>query len=167
MSSPDFQAAGLDPTAIPENRSGRITHAQGQEFLDRQRRQDRSYYAMAAMMLVVVAIIGQDLIRKNPPSNWIVPIAILLLPIVLVVFLIRSLSSEVKQDVADGRVLSLEGAGETSMVRGRRNVSYILTINGERLRVTGKVYTLLESSRTYRAYYLPRTQQVVNLEVLR
>lgn len=162
-----LQAAGLDASAIDENRAGRLTPSQAQTVLGEQRGVETRYLAMAVMMVVVVAIGAIRGMRDLPPSARLLGIAGLLGGPILVVLLTKSMSSTVKRDVSEGRVLSIDGPAARSMYQSRRSATYYLEVGGQSLKINRAAYHAFDpSARTYRGYYLPRTSKLVNLEIL-
>src|SRR5437588_164071 len=69
-------------------------------------------------------------------------------------------------DVREGRVESVEGAIRKRVVRGRASNSFYLEIDRRRLQVSRSSYAAAPDAGIVRAYYLPRSRRVVNLERL-
>lgn len=167
MAVRDFSTAGYDIGAIAENRAGRLTASQSQAILAKQRGDTYRYLIIAAAMLVAVAVGGRRFVGDMPPEARTIILGVMVVPVAVALLLTYSISSKVKRDVSDGKVLSIEGPAKTSVYRGRNKNYYHVTINDELLKINRDARDLIDPSRTYRALYLPRTKTVVNLEALR
>jgi hypothetical protein len=152
---------------LPENRAGHLTSDQARRFqrMAAGRRQG------ARSLAVPVGAIGALLLILNGPAasattrllfGWgflVAAAAILAAPAF----------DPIAADVRDGRVESVEGAVAKRRVQsGTRTgwTRYYLNIGGRQLQTYLSAYDAAPDAGYVRAYYLPRTRKLVNLERL-
>ena len=168
-----LQAAGFDASAIAENRAGRLTARQGEIARTQHGRKSFNEIAMGILMLLVVSVIGivqwhrgHGLAGRNDID--IAVITILFVAPLAILVRVRWKRSRVEKDIAAGRVDVIEGPGRPYWFRTRRNTYHYLVVNDVRFEVDRKAFELIDpnATPTYRAYYLPKTQTLVNVEIL-
>jgi len=153
--------------AFPENRSGRLTSEQALRFerMVSGRRQSTRGLAMpvgAIGALLLIMSGPADTAVKRHLAGWGFVAA-------AAVILAAPAFDPLAADVRDGRVEAVEGAvakrrlQSTSRTAGAR---YYLNIGGRQLRTYLSAYDAAPDSGYVRAYYLPRTRKLVNLERL-
>jgi hypothetical protein len=150
--------------ALPANRSGRLSDEQLRRWQEiaRERRMGirRAAYLPGAIGTVL-------LIADGPPSKAVArrlvgAASLALIPVIIVLANHDALSA----DVREGRVESIEGAITKRVVRGRTLSRFYMEIGRRRLQVSRSGYDAAPDAGIVRAYYLPRSLRVVNLERL-
>src|SRR5436190_8128974 len=154
-------------TAFPENRSGRLTSEQAGRFermVSGRRQSTRGlavpFGAIGALLLILSGPAATAVKRHLTGWGFVTAAA---------VFLAAPAFDPLAADVREGRVDAVEGA-----VGKRRRQStapqsftrYYLTVGGRELRTYRSGYEAAPDAGYVRAYYLPRTRKLVNLERL-
>ena len=153
--------------AFPENHSGRLTGEQARRF---ERVVSGRRQGMRGVAVPVGAIGALLLILSGPAATavkrhltgWGFVAA-------AAVFLAAPAFDPLAADVREGRVEAVEGAVGKRRVQsmGRTGATrYYLTIGGRQLRAYLSDYNAAPDAGYVRAYYLPRTRRLVNLERL-
>ena len=163
-----IEESPFSQTAFSTNQSGRLTDEQSRRWAQIAKgRRDR-----ARGVAYVFAALGAFLLFANGPAQSAAARAnggIIFLGIAAAIFVGASLEP-VNADVREGRVESVEGA----IARARRSVGtggarttyYYFDIAGRRLRATRRASDAAPAAGYVRAYFLPRSRRVVNLEQL-
>jgi hypothetical protein len=153
--------------AFPENRSGRLTSEQAGRF----ERMVSGRRLSTRGIAVPVGAIGALLLIMSGPAATAVKRHLFGWGFVAAaaVILAAPAFDPLAADVREGRVESVEGAvgkrrRQSTSRRGRTR--YYLTIGGRQLRTYLSAYDAAPDAGYVRAYYLPRTRKLVNLERL-
>jgi hypothetical protein len=153
--------------AFPENRSGRLTSDQARRFERMVGGRRRSTRGLA----VPFGAIGALLLIMNGPAasastrhltGWLFIVA-------AIVILAAPAFDPLAADVREGRVETIEGAIGKRRVQFRAptaSTRYYLIIGHRQLRTYLSAYDAAPDAGYVRAYYLPRTRKLVNLERL-
>ena len=156
----------FDAGAIAENRAGHLTPAQADAV--------RTYYRGAAarnvpvaMMMMLIVIIANALPNRTPQTpahEW----AIIAASIGVGAIALLSIWNVIAfgRDIAERKILAIDGPARRERQSARTFATYFLVIGGKRLKVDRTTYEMISPLQTYRAYYLPRSGFVVNLETL-
>ena len=152
--------------ALAVNQAGRLTDAQRRSLQGNDRSFRRSELTFAAGAAVIGIVL---LVSSGPASSaWLHPIVAVAAFVIAGVLVVRSLfaGDSVSHDLSDGTVQSVDGA-ILKRSRSTRS-SEILTIQvaGQNFDVGRSVYQYAPEAGFVRVYYLPRSHQVVNLELL-
>jgi hypothetical protein len=153
--------------ALAENRSGHLTGDQAQRFERMVGLRRKSARSLAVPVGAIGALL---LILSGPPATaakrqlagWGFVVAAL-------VILGAPSFDPLLADVSEGRVDTVEGAiGKRRLQSvGRMNLTrYYLSITGKQLRTSLTAYQAAPDAGYVRAFYLPRTRRLVNLERL-
>ena len=154
--------------AFPENRSGRLTSEQALRFERMVRGRRQSTRGLA----VPVGAIGALLLIMSGPAATAAERHRLGWGFVAAAAMILAAPAfdPLAADVREGRVDAVEGAVSKRQVRSIARASggtrYYLTIGGRQLRTFLSGYDAAPDAGYVRAYYLPRTRKLVNLERL-
>jgi hypothetical protein len=153
--------------AFPENRSGRLTSEQAGRFermVSGRRQSTRGVAvpvgAIGALLLIMSGPAATAARRHVAGWGFVAAAAVILA---------APAFDPLAADVRDGRVEAVEGAigkrrrQSTSRTGGSR---YYLTIGARQLRTYLSAYEAAPDAGYVRAYYLPRTRKLVNLERL-
>jgi hypothetical protein len=153
--------------AFPENRSGRLTSEQARRFermVSGRRQSTRGVAvpvgAIGALLLIMSGPAATAARRHVAGWGFVAAAAVILA---------APAFDPLAADVRDGRVEAVEGAvgkrrrQSTSRTGGSR---YYLTIGARQLRTYLSAYEAAPDAGYVRAYYLPRTRKLVNLERL-
>jgi hypothetical protein len=155
-------------TALAENRTGHLTSEQSGRY---QRMVAGRRQGMRSLALPIGAI-GALLLLLNGPgadpatrhlTGWG------FLAAAATLFLIGPAFDPLAADVRGNRVESVEGAigkRRVTTMAHTRSVLYYLIVGGRRLRTYRSAYDAAPDAGYVRAYYLPRTKKLVNLERL-
>lgn len=159
---------GFLPDALDDNRLGRLTPRQAQQ-LQRAELRDRALLglggltvaALSALYLVWEVVHHGLAVLENEGGAYLV------LAVGLVLILLGVFWREHRRDLESGRVEVVEGRGtreysETS--DGPPTYSYVVA--GIRFDVSDKAYEAFVDGLYYRAYFLPYSGRLVNLEVM-
>ncbi len=165
-------ANGFLPEALEANRTGRLSAQQRHTLAQREKRSQR---------LAPVISIGMI---ASSPAFWYfgllqASLVFGVLGIISFVQLLRApIQSAMDKDLAEGRVLIVEGAARKSnggkfswmgLVAGSDNPyneNYYYAVGQERFPVAEKAYHALVDGMPCRLYYLPRSKAVINIEPL-
>jgi hypothetical protein len=153
--------------AFPENRSGRLTSEQTRRFERMVSGRRQSTRGVA----VPVGAIGALLLIMSGPADTAVTRHLTGWGFVAAAaaFLAAPAFDPLAADVREGRVESVEGAVGKRRVQARARsgfTRYYLNIGGRQLRAYLSDYDAAPDAGYARAYYLPRTRKLVNLERL-
>jgi hypothetical protein len=153
--------------AFPENRSGRLNSEQARRFermVSGRRQSTRGLAvpvgAIGALLLIMSGPAATAVKRHLAGWGFVAAAAVILA---------APAFDPLAADVREGRVETVEGAvgkrrrQSNSRTRGAR---YYLTIGGRQLRTYLSAYDAAPDAGYVRAYYLPRTRKLVNLERL-
>jgi hypothetical protein len=153
--------------ALPENRSGRLTSEQALRFermVGGRRQSTRGLAvpigAIGALLLILSGPSVTAVTRHFAGWGFVAAAAVIL---------VAPAFDPLAADVRAGRVETVQGAvgkrrvQSTGRIRGTR---YYLNIGGRRLRTYLSAYDAAPDAGYVRAYYLPRTRRLVNLERL-
>ncbi len=153
--------------AFPENRSGRLTSEQARRFermVSGRRQSTRGVAvpvgAIGALLLIMSGPAATAVKRHLAGWGFVAAAA---------AFLAAPAFDPLAADVREGRVESVEGAvGKRRRQSNRRThgTRYYLNIGGRQLRTYLSAYEAAPDAGYARAYYLPRTRKLVNLERL-
>jgi hypothetical protein len=154
------------PEALGENRSGHLTADQARRFqlmVSGRRKGTRSLAlpvgAIAALLLFSSGPAATEVKRHLAGWGFVAAAAALLA---------APMFDPLAADVLDERVETVEGAIGKRRVNSTRTrlSSYYLTIGGRQLRTHLSAYDAAPDAGYVRAYHLPRTRRLVNLERL-
>jgi len=153
--------------ALAENRSGHLTSDQTQRFqrMASGRRQSTRglavpFGAIGALLLIVSGPAATAATRQRAGWGFVAAAAVILA---------APAFDPLAADVRQGRVETVQGAiGKRRVQSTARTGStrYYLTIEGRQLRTYLSAYDAAPDAGYVRAYYLPRTRRLVNLERL-
>jgi hypothetical protein len=153
--------------AFPENRSGRLASEQAGRFermVSGRRQSTRGlavpFGAIGALLLILSGPAATAVKRHLTGWGFVAAAA---------VFLAAPAFDPLAADVRDGRVDAVEGAVGKRQRQSASPTSftrYYLTIGGRELRTYRSAYDAAPDAGNVRAYYLPRTRKLVNLERL-
>jgi hypothetical protein len=153
--------------AFPENRSGRLTSEQAGRFermVSGRRQSTRGvavpFGAIGALLLIMSGPATSAVKRHIAGWGFLAAAA---------VFLAAPAFDPLAADVREGRVDAVEGAvgkRRTQSMESTGSARYYLTIGGRQLRTYLSAYDAAPDAGFVRAYYLPRTRKLVNLERL-
>jgi hypothetical protein len=164
-----LRAAGLDPNAIDENRAGHLMPIQAEAAREHDRRLTSPRIGVAMMMFLIAILAASQVTRLAQTGfpRYTSELAIAaIVAIVLYTIWKYTIGSGVGRDIADGKVVSMEGIGRKQRVRGTTFTMHFLKVNGTPFRLSRTAYEMLDPLRTYRVYYLPRSKVLVNLEMV-
>jgi hypothetical protein len=157
--------------SLEANRSGRLTDAQRDLWAGVDRRWGGNVSLMALVLgvagLVLIAGVGQDALA--PILR--IPAGITCLAGAGILAYVSVLGGgQLSRDLRSGRVEGVEGAIRRDrgpdVYAGDNPQTYYLEVGGTRLRCTQSMYEAAPPAGIVRAYYLPRSRRVVNLERL-
>src|SRR5579884_951569 len=163
-------ANGFLLDALPENRVGRLTPQQAHLVARNERRTGLGVLliGLLALFVGILALRGQTEDTVGPDWGMAALAGALLL--LVVVALVRG-AIAYSRDMATRRVAMLEGPVHrfTRTTHGDEGsadvVTYYYKIQGQAFEVAGEAaYEALDESLWYRAYYLPRSKHLVNIE---
>ena len=153
--------------AFPENRSGRLTSEQARRFermVSGRRQSTRGVAvpvgAIGALLLIMSGPAATAVKRHLAGWGFVAAAA---------VFLAAPAFDPLAADVREGRVEAVEGAVGKRRMQSKARTSctrYYLNIGGRQLRTYLSAYDAAPDAGYVRAYYLPRTRKLVNLERL-
>ncbi len=164
-------ANGFLPAALDTNRAGRLSEQQARGLAHAEKSRERWQVAISIGFIAAA------------PAFWyygVLKPALLCAAAGLILF-VQSLRqpsrSALDKDLADGRVLSVEGGARkahrrTSSLLGSiaggdgTTDSYYYDIAGQRFSVSATAYHALVDDVPYRFYYLPRSKTIINIEPL-
>src|SRR6476469_1550835 len=152
--------------ALAENRSGHLTGDQAIRF---QRMASGRRNSTRRLAIPVGAIGALLLILSGPAATAATRhLAGLGFVAAAAVILAAPAFDPLAADVRDGRVETVEGAvGKRRLQFGRSAfTNYYLIVAGRQLRTFRSAYDAAPDAGYVRAYYLPRTRRLVNLERL-
>lgn len=160
-------ANGFLLDALPENRAGRLTPQQAQLVARDERRSGLTVLLIGLIVLAagILALRGDT----HTGPDWGV-VALAGAGLVLIVFAVVRGITAYSRDLATRRVATLEGrvhrfTRTTNSDGGRSVVTYYYKIQGQVFELPGEpAYDALDESLWYRAYYLPRSKHLVNIE---
>jgi hypothetical protein len=155
-------------TAFAENRSGHLTSEQAGRY---QRMVIGRRQGMRSLALPVGAIGALLLLLSGPEANAVTRhlAGWGFLSAAAALILIAPALDPLAADVRENRVDTVEGAiGKRRLQTSAhtRSVLYYLLVGGRRLRTYRSAYEAAPDAGYVRAYYLPRTRKLVNLERL-
>lgn len=156
-------------TALPINQSGRLSDEQSRRWANIAKFRRQSVRGVA----YVFGALGAFLLLANGPPTSAAARAnggLIFLALALIMFVGASLEP-VNADVREGRVEWVEGAIAKSRrstgAGGTRRSNYYFDIAGRRLQALSRIsYDAAPDAGFVRAYFLPRSRRVVNLEQL-
>ena len=153
--------------AFPENRSGRLTSEQARRFeriVSGRRQSTRGLAvpvgAIGALLLIMSGPAATAVKRHLTGWGFVAAAAVILA---------APAFDPLAADVREGRVEAIEGAVGKRRMQSMAPTSgarYYLTIGGHQLRTYLSDYDAAPDAGYVRAYYLPRTKKLVNLERL-
>ena len=151
--------------AFPENRSGRLTSEQAHRFermVSGRRQSTRGlavpFGAIGALLLIMSGPAATAVNRHLTGWGFVAAAAVIL---------VAPAFDPLAADVREGRVEAVEGAvGKRVRSMPRAKSRYYLTIGRHQLRTYLSAYDAAPDAGYVRAYYLPRTRKLVNLERL-
>jgi hypothetical protein len=153
--------------AFPENRSGRLTSEQARRFermVSGRRQSTRGVAvpvgAIGALLLIMSGPAATAVKRQFAGLGFVAAAAVIL---------VAPAFDPLAADVREGRVEAVEGAVGKRRVQTMARTSgtrYYLNIGGRQLRTSLSAYDAAPDAGYVRAYYLPRTRKLVNLERL-
>ena len=153
--------------AFPENRSGRLTSEQARRFermVSGRRQSTRGVAvpvgAIGALLLIMSGPAATAVKRHLAGWGFVAAAAVIL---------VAPAFDPLAADVREGRVEAVEGAVGKRRVQSMALTSgtrYYLNIGGRQLRTYLSAYDAAPDAGYVRAYYLPRTRKLVNLERL-
>ncbi len=157
----------FSPQALAENHSGHLTDDQARRFqfmVIARRKGTRS-------LALPVGAIGALLLLLNGPATTAVKrhLAGWGFVAAVAVLLAAPAFDPLAADVRDGRVETIEGAIGKRWAQSRGSAAltrYYLIVAGRQLRTYRSAYDAAPDAGYVRAYYLPRTRRLVNLERL-
>jgi hypothetical protein len=159
--------AEFPAAAFPENRSGRLTSDQARRFermVSGRRQGTRSLAvpvgAIGALMLLLSGPAATAVNRHLAGWGFVAAAAVILA---------APAFDPLAADLREGRVDAVEGAiarRRTQPMSRTGGSRYYLTIGGRQLQTYRSEYDAAPSAGHVRAYYLPRTRKLVNLERL-
>ncbi len=163
-SSPTPSSGPFSLDALPANRSGLLSDEQLRRWQEIARERRKGIRSAAYLAGAIGALL---LIADGPPSKAVArrlvgAASLALIPVIILLANHDALSA----DVRVGRVESVEGAIAKRVARGRTWSSFYLEIGRRRLQVSRGGYAAAPDAGIVRAYYLPRSRRVVNLERL-
>jgi hypothetical protein len=157
----------FSPEALAENRNGHLTGDQTRRFelmVSGRRKSTRGLAlpvgAIGALLLVLSGPAATAVQRRLAGWGFVAAAALLLA---------APAFDPLAADVRDGRIEAVEGAiGKRRVQSAARtaSASYYLIIGGRQLRTYLPAYDAAPDAGYVRAYYLPRTRRLVNLERL-
>jgi len=153
--------------ALDANRRGELTDLQRRNLGAQSRYRRRNAITIALFLTAGAAIVwflsrpDAPLLKKQMIAGGALTIAAFLV--------VRSItgSDALTEDVQNGRVEAVEGAvGKRRVGHGRARDSYYLEVGDRTFTIGSRTYALLPEAGWVRAYFLPRSRQVVNVEIL-
>lgn len=156
----------VDATAVDENRAGRLTPSQAADVRAYYRGKTSREVPVASLMVLIVIIGGSRAIATT--QSALQNAATIAAVVAIIAIALRSMwkVAALGRDVAERKVLSIEGSARAERRSNRTSPMHFININGLRLTSTRAMNDMIQPMSTYRAYYLPRSKVVVNLEVL-
>src|SRR4249919_1488254 len=153
--------------AFPENRSGHLTSEQARRFermVSGRRQSTRGLAvpvgAIGALLLIMSGPAATEVKRHLTGWGFVAAAAVILA---------APAFDPLAADVREGRVEAIEGAVGKRRVQSTAHsgfTRYYLNIGGRQLRTYLSDYDAAPDAGYVRAYYLPRTRRLVNLERL-
>lgn len=156
------------PDALDANRRGELSDDQRSGFGALAGYRRRSALSSAALLVAgALLVVFFASPTASPVLRMLVPVTCLAITAVLVV---RSVTGgdALTRDLRQGRVESVEGAvGKRRLsVSGRSVTTYLLDVGDATFKVAPFTYDAAPDAGRVRAYFLPRSRNVVNLERL-
>ena len=161
------RAEAFPAAAFPENRSGRLTSEQAGRFermVSGRRQRTRGvavpFGAIGALLLLISGPAATAVKRQLTGWGFVAAAA---------AFLAAPAFDPLGADLREGRVDAVEGAvgkRRRSSLARTGGARYYLIIGSRQLRTYHSAYDAAPDAGYVRAYYLPRTRKLVNLERL-
>ncbi|HEX9109270.1 MAG TPA: hypothetical protein VF832_18615, partial [Longimicrobiales bacterium] len=157
------------PEALEANRGGTLTAEQRQNYSTVKRRSGHDLWVAAFCVLLAIVLLRAS---GPAPSAWLRPMAALAALAAAVLLVLQPKGParrRVERDLRAGRVESVEGAIAKAIISGTGRSTarwYYLDVGGLRLKVSARGYAAAPDVGWVRAYYLPSSLHVVNLERL-
>lgn len=156
----------VDATALAENRAGRLTASQAADIRAYYRGKTSREVPVASLMVLIVILGGSHAIGTT--RSVLQEVATIAAVVAIIAIALLSIWKVVAlgRDVAEQKVLSIDGTARPERRTTKTSAMYFININSMRLTSTRAMYDMIQPIYTYRAYYLPRSKVLVNLEVL-
>jgi hypothetical protein len=162
-------ASPFPADALAANQAGRLTDAQRSLYAadDRSFRKTELYVAIGAAVIAVLLLTSSG----SASSSLFKPVAIVVCVALAIVLVVRAtlVRDALASDLAAGSVVSMDGAILKRVVQssGRSaESSHYLIVAGKQFKVGPHFYAGAPEAGYVRAYYLPKSSTLVNLEQL-
>jgi hypothetical protein len=163
---PDQQSP-FSQSALPTNERGRLTDEQSRLWAGIAKRRRQSVRGVAYVFAAISALL---LFANGPAAKGAGrAVGVVSFLAVAAILVVGSGLEPVNADAREGRVESVEGAiaKHTRQVKSPGRPLYLLDVGGRRLQaITRAAYDAAPDAGIVRAYFLPRSRRVVNLEQL-
>jgi hypothetical protein len=156
----------VNAAAFAENRAGRLTTAQVDEIRAYHRGKRSRDLPVAALMVLIVVLGGSRAFGASTSHVQDLGIAAAVIGVLAVVIVAIWNMFALATDVAQRQVRSVEGTVRPERRTTRGSSMYFINVNGKRLTSTRPIFDTVVPMQMYRVYFLPRSNLVVNLEVL-
>jgi hypothetical protein len=154
------QANHFEPTALDTNRAGQLTGSQKVMILSRF----AVYFVVGFTILVLFTIYY---IRTNDFLETLWLFIAIVIGIIAFTFYMERKNLSAIADCLQGHVLMVEGPVKKDLdVATDNSVTYYYKLNKTYFFVNEAGYEALVGGLTYRLYLLPRSQKLVNIEVM-
>jgi hypothetical protein len=160
------QESPFSQSALPANRSGRLTDEQSRVWQQVAREHRKGIRRMALPAFGIGAVL---LIASGPASKAALreAVGVASLAVGAVILAAAGRRDGLTADAEEGRVESVEGAIAKHLVQLRSaGADYYLDIANHHLRTSRRGYDVTPEAGFVRAYFLPRSRRLVNLERL-
>lgn len=158
------------PSALAENAAGRLSDAQRRGFSGMSRGLRKGELSFAAIAVIIGALVA---FAPGPAKDAAIkPIIGLVCLAIAAILVVRALSGgdKITEDLRAGRVESIDGAIAKRLIHTDSGTSsselHYLDVGGRRFRTGASGYETAPDAGYVRLFYLPRTQRVVNLQLI-
>jgi hypothetical protein len=158
------------PSALGENAAGRLSDAQRKRFSGMSRGLRKGELSFAAIAVIIGALVA---FASGPAKDaTIKPIIGLVCLAIAAILVVRALGGgdKITQDVRAGRVESIDGAIAKHVIHtdssGSSSELHYLDVGGRRFHTGASGYEIAPDAGYVRLFYLPRSQRVVNLQII-
>ena len=156
-----IEANGFDPAALDTNRAGRLTPAQ----IERLRSKSRARGAALLVIGAIAVAFGVWGLVAPEGGRWGAATA-LVVGAAMIALRWSSFGRSHAAALANGRVASVDGPIEIRSVSGDGHDLHHYRIGGREFQTTEQGAKAIVPSATYRVYYLPDSDCMVNIEAL-
>ncbi len=157
----------LRPDAVEANRRGLLGDAQRQAFRRMSWDRRKNELTVAGFLTAGAVVVA---LYAAPSAFHGQRVLVSVIGLAIAAFLVvRAIvgSDALTRDLRSGEVRSVDGAiGKSHLSGGRARGAYFLDVGGRRFGVATSTYEAAPDAGYVRAYYLPRSRKIVNLERL-